>query len=303
MPGFWRQMMRRWCPAPETERVAAVLEAVRADRDRRRRNQKPQPDGQQAPWLDAVDALIDNARQHYEAARFQAAWQHIKAAERAMLNDPEDEHGVIGQAILLRREAEEIPGRRGNAIKDLLSDAAGNPRADLLAHRPLVIEAARLRDDYFDTQYYRLELRRRHLINVFFVLVGGLALLVFLARCGKIELFAGQARTLVAVILFGMLGAALSVAQSLVSGDVKQKAPMQLMGSFMIWLRPVVGGTAAVIAYVLVLANQHLKVFFDGRFGTELTVVIVIAVVAGFSERFIVGAMSSIADTQARKAS
>jgi hypothetical protein len=300
MPGFWHQAMRRWCPAPETERVAGALEMVRADRDRRRRTQ---PDGPQAPWLDTVDALILNAERHYEAARFQAAWAHIKSAERTMLADPTDDDGAVSQSIVLFREAENIPGRRGKAIKDLLGDADGNLRADLSANRSRIIEAARLRDDYSETQYYRLELRRRHLINVFFVLVGGLVLLIWLTKCGKIELFAGHTRTLVAVILFGMLGAALSVAQSLATSDVSQKVPMQLMGSFMIWLRPVVGGTAAVIAYALLLANQHLKVFFEGRFGIEMTVVIVVAIIAGFSERFIVGAMNSIADTQARKAS
>jgi len=82
------QFLRRWSPAPETERVAAALEIVRADRDRRRDNQAA--DDQQAPWLAMADVLLEHAEKHYEAGHFQAAWQQIKAAARTMLADPKD---------------------------------------------------------------------------------------------------------------------------------------------------------------------------------------------------------------------
>ena len=90
-----------------------------------------------------------------------------------------------------------------------------------------IIEAAALRDDYFDTQYYRIELRRRHLINLFILLLVALAVLVGLSFADMIELFAGglgQGKSSNGLadgsVLLGMLGATLSVAQTIVTSDI-----------------------------------------------------------------------------------
>jgi len=91
------------------------------------------------------------------------------------------------------------------------------------------------------------------------------------------------------------------VAQTIVTSDINTKVTVQRVGAFMVWMRPIIGATAAVIAYTLLLANAQLKVFFDGTFAEDFAVVAVIAIVAGFSERFIVGALGTIADTQAKK--
>jgi hypothetical protein len=301
MGKFLKRLRRRWCPAPESERLLAALEVARIELDRRRIAQGPvsQPVG----WLSAAGQNLDKAQVHYDDEHYQVAWQQIMAAKRAMLEDPVDAAGAESTAATLRREAEKLGGRRSRAMVDLLCDDKGALRGNLKDDRTRIIEAAALRDDYYDTQYYRLELRRRHLISLFCVLLLALITLVVLSYWGKIELFHGGGTgkgtpdRLVTVILFGILGAALSVAHTVVASDINTKVTLQQVGSFMVWMRPAIGATAAVVAYTLLLANDYLKVFNHG-FAADFTVVAVIALVAGFSERFIVGALNRVADSQ-----
>jgi hypothetical protein len=49
------------------------------------------------------------------------------------------------------------------------------------------------------------------------------------------------------VILAGILGAGVSVAQSLLSTDVSAKIPAQQIGSFLVWMRPAIGAAAALV--------------------------------------------------------
>jgi hypothetical protein len=298
---FWKRLIRRWCPSPESERISAALESAAIELAQRRANQDVA--GRDAGWLTAVEGYLAKARSAYAHEHYQIGWREIKAADRAMLEDPKDALGAEARAMTLRREAEAVGGRRGKAMTDLLCDANGKLSPNLSCDRTRIIEAAALRDEHYDTIYYRIELRRRHLINLFILLLASLVLLLGLAYFGKIELFrasgpyGGSFGRLVTVVLLGMLGALLSVAQTIVASDINAKIPSQLVGAFMVWMRPAIGATAAVIAYVLLLANKYLQIFNE-KFTTNFEVICVIALVAGFSERFIVGALGRVADSQ-----
>ena len=292
---------------PEYERFVAALDAAEIDVMRRAANQdKDKPVGS---WLGAAKEAIARARVRFEQEhKHQAAWRELKVAERTMLEDPTDKAGAEAIAITLVRDAENLEGRRGKAMIDLLCGDKRVLLANIGDQRARIIQAAALRDDYFDTQYYRIELRRRHLMNLFILLLVALAALLGFSFCSMIELFATpEGKTyngfnrLLTVLLLGTLGASLSVAQTIVTSDINTKVTVQRVGAFMVWMRPIIGATAAVIAYALLLANTQLKVFFDGKFAEDFAVVAVIAIVAGFSERFIVGALGTIADSQAKK--
>jgi hypothetical protein len=95
--------------------------------------------------------------------------------------------------------------------------------------------------------------------------------------------------------LFGVLGACLSVAPGLLAANVSNKIPAQQIGSFVVWMRPAIGAAAALIALVLLHANETFKIFNWKVDQTGLT--IAIAFVAGYSERFIVGAIERISPT------
>ena len=297
---FLKRLLRRWCPSPESERLLAAMEAAEIELERRKGGQDPGTE--KAGWLVAATRNLEKARGHLTDEAYQVAWREIKAAERTMLEDPKDGAGAESKAATMRREAESLEGRRGKAMIDLLCDDKGVLRANLKDDRSRIVEAAALRDDYFDTQYYRIELRRRHLINLFFLLLIALAVLVGLSYAGMIELFGGGSakgspERLVTVILLGVLGATLSVAQTIVASDLNAKITSQQVGAFMVWMRPAIGATAAVVSYTLLLANDYLKVF-NRELTEDFAVICVIALLAGFSERFIVGALNRVADSQ-----
>ena len=301
MRTFVKRLIRRWCPAPESERLLAAVEAATIELERRKAGQDPAAES--AGWLLAAQQNLEKARGYYADEQYQIAWREIKAAERAMLEDPKDGAGAESKAATMRREAEALEGRRGKAMLDLLCDDKGVLRPDLRNDRTRLVEAAALRDDYYDTQYYRIELRRRHLINLFFLLLIALAVLVGLSYAGMIELFSGgepgkgSPDRLVTVILLGVLGAALSVAQTIVASDLNAKITSQQVGAFMVWMRPAIGATAAVVGYTLLLANEFLKIF-NLELTRDFAVIGVIALLAGFSERFIVGALNRVAESQ-----
>jgi hypothetical protein len=166
------------------------MEAAEIELERRKSGQDPGTGT--AGWLLAANRNLEKARGHLADEEYQVTWREIKAAERTMLEDPKDGAGAESKATTMRREAEALEGRRGKAMIDLLCDDKGVLRPNLKDDRSRIVEAAALRDDYFDTQYYRIELRRRHLINLFFLLLIALAVLVGLSYAGIIELFNGE---------------------------------------------------------------------------------------------------------------
>lgn len=262
-------------------------------------------------WLLEAKANYFNARCHYRENRYHAAWIELKAAQRSMIFDPQDDEGVASLATTLRHDALFLEsGRRRSAMLALLgreSDSA----ADTKPTRADIAKAAELLDDHFDTQYHRIELRRRHLVMLFWGLFLFLATLVAFSYCRRIELFSGAGTAsaqlrgtpdgLVAVILFGLLGASLSIAQTMAASSLTTKITSQRVVAFAVWMRPIIGATAAVVSYVLLLANAKLKIF-NGEWGSDFNVVCIIAIVAGFSERFVTGALDRVAPSEnARK--
>jgi 8-oxo-dGTP pyrophosphatase MutT (NUDIX family) len=219
------------------------------------------------------------------------AWMAVLNAQRALLEDPSDPADISRIAITLRRENEKLEGWRAKAIADLLGDSKGGNPAELVRDPRRVIDALALRDDASHTTYFRIELRRRHLRQLFSVLLVALAACLVLAYGGVLpEPFSGQ--RVATVMLFGVLGAGLSVSMSLLTAGVSQKIPAQLIGAFVVWMRPMIGATAALAALALLHANDVFHIFTWKS--DDAAIADVVAFVAGFSERFITRAIESV---------
>ncbi len=289
------------CPAPILERLIAAYDIV--DVDVKRREDALASGTPKPPWLQAARLHLTKANAHVKERKYQVAWQEVKAADRTLLEDPADGGAAVSRAATLLREAQDLDGRRGKAMSDLLCDENGKLRSTLNEERPRIVEAAAVRDDFTNTQYFRIELRRRHLISLFFLLLGTLVTIVTLSYFGRMELFRDASITphrsdrLVTTIVLGVLGASISVAQALLAADITAKITAQHVGAYMVWIRPMIGAATAVVAYTLLLANDHVHVF-STTVGDNFSVIAVIALVAGFSERFIVGALNKVADMQ-----
>jgi hypothetical protein len=245
------------------------------------------------------DQHLKQAREYLAAENLQQGWSSLQSAQRSMLLNSNVPNELELAAIELRREAEKISGWRAKAIADLICDANGELRKDILSlpqnrtdpSRMRVINALALRDDQFRTTYFKISLRRRHLYRLFLLLLVGIAASLLLSRFGILPEPFNKIKLMSGVVLFGALGAALSVARDLLAPDISAKIPAQQLGAFVIWMRPAIGATAALISFVLLNAKAIRLFDWDPA---SPAIIFSVAIVAGFTERFITGALERI---------
>jgi uncharacterized membrane protein len=279
--------------SPDYDRLAGAIEVAKID------FYKTNED-----WANPAKQYLKIAEGYLQEWNIQQGWAAFKAAQRAILMNPNDPDAVRRAAIVLRREAKKLDDWRAEAIKDLICNSEGKLREDLgnlddksLADnlRARVLDAIALRDDGANTTYHKISLRRRSLFQLFLVLSIGIAICLALSYFKKIPAPFNETQRIAAVILFGVLGATISVAQGLLAADVKAKIPAQQIGAFIVWMRPGIGAAAALIAYALVFANKQLSIITP-LISDDFPIIAVIAFAAGFSERFIVGAIGKISE-------
>lgn len=274
----------------ERDRLRRAIDETWSDFDDQIRRSKGK--ALEDPWAQcAVRSLLD-AEQKQVSRNIEQGWVSASTAQRAILSNPENRKRLMRAAIALRREAEKITGWRAKAISDLICEPKGELRPDLMDEPERVIDAIFLRDDYSQNNYFKISLRRRHLKQLFWILLIGILGCAFASYFGQLPKLYNDIHKLGLVILFGVLGACLSVSQGLLRAEVSAKIPAQQIGAVVTWMRPAIGAAAALVALALLDANQTVKLFsFDtSSFG----IVGLFAFAAGYSERFIVGAIENI---------
>lgn len=273
----------------ERERLGRAIGEIWSDFDDQIRRSKGK--ALEDPWAQcAVRSLLD-AEQKQVCRNIEQGWVSASTAQRAILSNPENRKRLIRAAIALRREAEKITGWRAKAISDLICEK-GELRQDLMDEPERVIDAIFLRDDYSQNNYFKISLRRRHLKQLFWILWIGILGCAIASYFGQLPKIYNDTHVLGLVIVFGVLGACLSVSQGLLRAEVSAKIPDQQIGAFVTWMRPAIGAAAALVVIALLDANQTVKLFsFDA---SSIGVVGLLAFAAGYSERFIVGAIENI---------
>jgi hypothetical protein len=242
-------------------------------------------------WYLKAEEYLGRARNYLNDDNCHQGWSALQSAHRTFLLDPSDPDRLRRAAISLFHELEKIGGRRAKAIKGLIcDDETGALLKDIPPAR--VIDALAHRDDQFQTNYFKIILRRQHLLLLFRLLLAGIAVTLALSYFGLFQAPFSDFKLMTGVILFGTLGAALSVARGLLRADVSAKIPAQQLGSFVIWMRPAIGAAAALISFVLLRAKAIRLFEWDE---TSPVIIFTVAIVAGFSERFIVGAIERLA--------
>jgi hypothetical protein len=242
----------------------------------------------QSWWL-AADQQIKLAGEYLTARNLQQGWTSLQSANRAILLNNKDKSRLRLTAIELRREMAKLSGWRARAIEDLICDDKGEVRENIEDLR--VFCALAIRDDQFQTDYFRISLRRRHLKFLFWLLVAGITASLVLASLGRLPEPFNNVKVMAGVVIFGAFGAALSVARGLLKADLSAKIPSQQIGAVVVWMRPAIGAAAALISWVL-LSVGAIRLF--NLESDNPTLVFTVAIVSGFSERFIVGAIEKI---------
>jgi hypothetical protein len=252
-------------------------------------------------WVLIADRNLRKAEQDSETGHFDNAWIALTEAKQSMLRGPLSPQAANTIAITLRREADaKLSGWRAKAVRDLICDAENEVRVDLADRRENLVEALRLLDDQFETTRHRISLRRRHLQNLLCFLLLALVAIGTLSALGHLPGKFSDIYLFLNVMLGGVIGACLSVAQSLMQSDLDKRIPSQMVGAFVVWMRPIVGAAAAIAAFALIEANAALKLFTLGVLD-DPSVLFAIALLAGYSERFIMGALDHLSDTLGEK--
>jgi len=288
-----RNWTYRLVGSPERDRLANFITETWADLDREVHS------GGAAvltePWARSAYALLLRAEAHLAAWQIQGAWAASLAAQRDILSNPHNPERIQRTAINLRREGDKITGWRAKAIRDLIC----GPEDDLISIGPeqlmRVIGAVALRDDFYQNTWFKILLRRRHLFSLFLILWITIVVFLVLSWLKVLPDFLGDISQVGMVVLFGVLGAAVSVAQSLAARDVSEKIPAQQIGSIVVWIRPGIGAAAALVVFALLHANKTFGLL--GNSTTEPAVIAVFSFLAGYSERFIIGALESLSQS------
>ena len=280
--------------SPDRDRLAGAISEAWIEFDRQ--IQRDGPDVLTEPWARAACRLLLQADGYLADWNLQQGSVALRAAQRAMRTNPNDKDSISGAAIMLRREAETITGWRSNAIKDLLSE----PTDELEPKR--VIDALSLRDDQINTTKFKILLRRRHLVHLFVLLLIGILFCLSLSFLNRLPVLLNGTKMVAAILLFGALGGAVSVSRGLLATQVSAKTPSQQIGLSEVLMRPAIGATLALVALIILHANTKIKIFglldldkLDTSDRSLYTgVILLFAFVAGYSERFILGAIERI---------
>jgi hypothetical protein len=247
------------------------------------------------PWAKAADGYLIRAENCLRSCDLQHGWVNVLSAQRTMLANSVDFKMARRTAARLRREMEKATGWRARAIIDLICDKEGKLRnIESQSEIIRVADAVGLRDDLHTTTYFKIALRRRHLVNLFLLL---LCAILGCLLTWPVDLLPnrGDRLGLATIIFTGMLGAGVSVALSLMSTDAAQKIPAQQIGSFLVWMRPAIGAATALAATALLGAGKAFNVF-SADLVNNSAAVLTVAFAAGFSERFITSAIERIAE-------
>jgi hypothetical protein len=249
------------------------------------------------PWARAAYRLLLQAENCLANGDLQQGWVAVQATHRSMMLNPHDPEKVRRTAIALNREVDKLSGWRAKAIADLLSAPKGSTAPDAKIETMRVFDAVALRDDQFNTTYLKIALRRRHLWHLFYLLCLSISLVLLLSWSQLLpDFFKNDTKLLGLVILFGALGASISVALGLIRADISAKVPAQRIGAFVVWMRPAIGAAAALASFVILHTDAGVKLLELFHLKLDDPSALVVAFIAGFSERFIVGAIDRISE-------
>ena len=157
--------------SPERRRLEAAIEDAGITLEQYRH------EAQKEDWWSIANQHHKQAKQHLDTGNLHQGWASLQSAHRTLLLNPRVPGGLQLVAIQLRHELNKVSGWRRKTIKDLICDKKGKLRTDIFSgpSRMRVIYALSLRDDQFQTNYFKILLRRRSLFWLFFLLLAGIA--------------------------------------------------------------------------------------------------------------------------------
>jgi 8-oxo-dGTP diphosphatase len=284
------RLMYRFFGLPQRDRLAYALDEFDA-RLKYRIQREGITSGTQPAWVMAALQCQSQARLALEEFNLDGGWQSLHTAQ-SMEIWGYDNNEVLNARAVLCKEASKLSGWRQETVTRLVCGDSEPAQKDHEARQKELYQATIIKNEQSSNLYHKIRVRGRSLRIVFLTLA---LIVIGLPVLAKADLLPGAERhwrMIVAIELIGMFGAVLSVASSLTKSTVDVSIPQQALGAVVTWMRPLMGAAAAVAAYLFFQAGTlPLTIKADSR---PYLASFVIAFLAGFSERFIIGAVGKI---------
>lgn len=255
-----------------------------------------------APGVDPKDPEAQRVQKHLDLAKTAAGkgrindgWGHLHEAERIAVGLV-DKDELTAIVVDLRREAmdsRKFKKWRRNAMLDHLGGEDGGEKVKASD----VQHALRLRSEHFDNVYGKIDETLFWVGFTSWAVVGFLVILVAGAATGWIPLGEGSAGLMVAAILMGALGGALSTGLSLTQTTSKASIPDLLREGSVTAFRPILGGAMAVVTFIFLQAG--LLDFLTDEIAQDPWLVAAFGFLAGYSERWFMGIVGQVAEKKA----
>lgn len=246
-------------------------------------------------YLSTAEELLKRTQAALDNNDSELGWHCFKAATRFHLYGLEEEELVFRARAILREACDEgkaISVWRKIAIVDLLADKEGRLNANVTPAQ--VAQAAQLLDEHMDNMHQKLTITRTSLITLSAIGTIILAFWIILSPpAGKLAITAAKVTIngnsfWFSIILAGIVGALVSGFTSLIRTDHKARIPIELAASTITYARIVLAALSA-LAISLFLGSGLINL---GELHYELA--LVLAFIAGFSERFLVWAIEAV---------
>lgn len=279
-----KKLRHRLFGSPQYERLQNALDEYNVNRQYRIERH---PWVLMTPWPKATAECQERARQALKESRFDSGWQNLHTAQSLEIWVFDDDEVLTAREAACR-EASKLHGWRKKTIESLVCRKTDSPNPrDVDLQRRELYQATLIRNEQFNNLYHKIRVRARSLKVAFFVLAVIVTAAPLLALVFRIQVMPW--RMLAAVEFIGLLGAALSVASSLTRSSVDVGIPDQMLASVETWMRPAIGAGAALAAYLFLKAGLVPAIKADSTVAA-----LVVAFAAGFSERFITGAVKYV---------
>ena len=202
--------------------------------------------GSDRDWIAATQDQLGNVKRYLENEDIEGGWLSLHAARRNMTFGLSKLELAIHAAIL-REETQKVSSWRRKVMKNILAVNDDQLTSD---H---VREAMALRDEYAANQYHKIWLMGDQLgvlLKICGLTLPLLApLIVFFSRHSEGHLAPWGYQMVTAVLFFGLLGAAFSVAQSLIKDTNEARILQRVANHFVTIARTFFGGVAGLAGY------------------------------------------------------
>ncbi len=288
----WWSRLWRGRISPSRTRLARALSTYRVELQDRTERAKLKRIKHRS-WSKAAQGTLTKAEAALDEGNIELGWSLLNAAKRIEFPGlfELDQEAFRARALGIVREAEaKLRSWRKEVVEELLLE---NGELKPKVGPEEVSFASFILHEHFDNDYHKRRMARRQLIILGSVLT--LALLAFLSYMQWFAPFHGfvmmmdDPRFIIAVALFGVMGAAFSGTSSIAQDAVSARIPEQLMESWISLARVAVGAVAAVVIYYFLLSGLL-------QIAESLSAGLVLAAsfAAGFSERLVLRAVGAV---------